>query len=334
MDWPTAPIAMTMGDPAGVGPQITHLAWEALKQSHQPFFVIAPPDALAPFGEIAVIDTPTEARDVFSERLPVLPIDGIMDGVTPGQPNASTAPAILASIETATSLTRSGAASAIVTNPISKALLYEAGFSHPGHTEYLAALCCENGAEQQTPVMMLVGGGLRVALATIHLPLREAIAAITTDSLSATARIVDRALRRDFGVLTPRIAFSGLNPHAGEAGSLGREELEIINPTADSLRASGIVISHARPADSVFAEALAGAYDAVIAMTHDQGLIPVKTLDFWGGVNVTLGLPIIRTSPDHGTAYDAAASGTGRADSLIAAVRLAGDLARNRAAHG
>jgi 4-hydroxythreonine-4-phosphate dehydrogenase len=182
--------------------------------------------------------------------------------------------------------------------------------------------------------MMLVGGGLRVALATIHMPLMTVGKALTVPGLVALGEIVDSALRRDFGLEAPRIAFSGLNPHAGENGTIGTEELNIINPAAHTLRLSGIDMSDARPGDTVFAEALSGAFDAVIAMTHDQGLIPVKTLDFWGGVNVTLGLPVVRTSPDHGTAYDAAAAGTTRPDSLIAALRLAASMtfARTHAA--
>ena len=230
----------------------------------------------------------------------------------------------------ATELCLSGQAAAIVTNPINKAVLYEAGFSFPGHTEYIADLCATAQAPIK-PVMMLVGGGLRVALASIHVPLMRVLEHITPDALNETALITHEAMQKDFGIAQPKLVFSGLNPHAGEDGKIGTDERDIINPVAASLRSRGIDIADARPGDTVFHEALSGAYDAVIAMTHDQGLIPVKTLDMWGGVNTTLGLPIIRTSPDHGTAYEAAAAASCRPDSLIAALKLAAELAENRA---
>ena len=239
--------------------------------------------------------------------------------------------AIIAAIETGVSLCLAGKASALVTNPINKALLYGAGFRHPGHTEFIADLCAGATGETLRPVMMLTGGGLRVALATIHQPLASVPGTLSTQALVDLGEIVHRALVRDFGIAQPRIAFTGLNPHAGEGGAIGREEIDIINPAAGYLRGQGIDMSDARSADTVFAEALGGAFDAVIAMTHDQGLIPVKTLDMWGGVNMTLGLPIVRTSPDHGTGYDAAAVGHPRADSLIAAIRSAAFVARMRA---
>jgi len=332
-DAPPLPLAVTMGDPAGVGPLITRAAWQALAgEPGAAFYVIAPPALYAGSGPVAPIAAPAEAPAHFADALPVLPLDAPAFTVRPGTPEAAAAPAITASIAAAVSHARAGEAAGIVTNPIAKALLYAAGFPHPGHTEYLAALCAGPDAPPPRPVMMLVGGGLRVALATIHMPLRDAIEAITQPLLEDIAAIVDASLRRDFAIAAPRLAFTGLNPHAGEAGTLGREETTIINPAAAALRAGGIDISDARPADTVYAEALAGRFDAVIAMTHDQGLIPVKTLDMWNGVNTTLGLPILRTSPDHGTAYDAAAAGAARPDSLIAAIRLAGRLARNRAA--
>ena len=329
-----APLAVTMGDPAGVGPQITPAAWQALRRDPAlAFFVVGPPDLYQGSMRVECIGRPEDTADVFPDALPVLPLDAPAFTISAGIPDASAAAAITASIAKATSLAKAGAVSAIVTNPIAKDLLYAAGFPHPGHTEYLSTLCANEGSGgAPTPVMMLVGGGLRVALATIHTPLRRAIDAITIDHLTQIATIVDDALKRDFALPGPRLVFSGLNPHAGEGGSLGREEIDIINPAAQSLRAKGLNISDARPGDTVFAEALEGRYDAVIAMTHDQGLIPVKTLDLWNGVNVTLGLPIIRTSPDHGTAYDAAAARTARPDSLIAAIRLAADLAGNRRA--
>lgn len=322
-----------MGDPAGCGPQITGLAWKALAATGgTPFFVLGDPRLYE--GEIPVerIETVTEVADVFPNALPVLPFEiEDFDGLKVGQPSPIGAAATINSIQRATELCLTGAASGMVTNPISKAVLYQAGFSHPGHTEFIADLCSANSNHPIKPVMMLVGGGLRVSLATIHVPLMKVTEHLTPGSLTQIAQITDTALRRDFAIQDPRIAFTGLNPHAGEGGTIGTEEQDLINPIAAHLRADGIHISDARPADTVFHEALSGDYDAVIAMTHDQGLIPVKTLDMWGGVNTTLGLPIIRTSPDHGTAYDAAAKGNARPDSLIAAIELAQTMISNRA---
>ena len=326
------PIALTLGDPAGCGPVISHAAWQALRtEPDLAFCLIGPEDVAAEHGPVQSVSTLAEACGVFPDALPVFATAPAEIQPVPGTPDPRLAPTIIASIEQAAALAQAGEATAIVTNPINKAVLYEAGFEHPGHTEFLASLCaCPNGNAPR-PVMMLVGGGLRVALATIHQPLVKAAGSLSTDALIEIGRITHAALRSDFGLASPRLAFTGLNPHAGENGALGREEIDIINPAAEALRSSGVNMSDARSADTVFAETLGGAYDAVIAMTHDQGLIPIKTLDFWGGVNVTLGLPIIRTSPDHGTAYEAAAAGNCRPDSLIAAIRLAADLARNRA---
>lgn len=330
MDAPL-PLALTMGDPAGCGPAITVGAWTALARGGGPPFYVRAPAALFDPAPVREIATPCEASQVFPEALPVLAIDAPCPAIDPGTPDPASSAAILASIEAAVGDVRNGLAGAIVTNPVSKHLLASSGFSHPGHTEYLAELAGGPGEPPPNPVMMLVGGGLRVALATIHMPLREAVDAIDRPGLVRLATIVSRALSSDFGIAAPRLAFTGVNPHAGEAGLLGREEIDTINPAAGDLRLRGIDISDARPADTVFAEALDGRYDAVIAMTHDQGLIPVKTLDFWGGVNTTLGLPFIRTSPDHGTAYDAARAGTTRPDSLIAAIHLASMMVESRA---
>ncbi|MFN4024895.1 MAG: 4-hydroxythreonine-4-phosphate dehydrogenase PdxA [Hyphomonas sp.] len=322
------PLALTMGDPAGCGPAITALAWQALRNTGVVFYVIGWPGLYAGVP-VETIASPDEAGDVFGRALPVLVLEGERP-VTPGQPDPAAAPGIIRSIELAAAHALAGRAGAVVTNPISKSLLYGQGFRFPGHTEFIADLCRPDGGTAPEPVMMLTGGGLRVALATIHMPYSDVPAAIADGRLLAIARITDAALKRDFGILRPRIAFTGLNPHAGEDGTIGREEMEIINPAAAKLRAEGLDISDARPGDTVFAEALAGRFDAVIAMTHDQGLIPVKTLDIWGGVNTTLGLPIVRTSPDHGTAYDAAAAGTARPDSLIAALKAGRDMAASR----
>jgi 4-hydroxythreonine-4-phosphate dehydrogenase len=328
------PLAMTMGDPAGVGPLIAWRAWERREPGQRPFYVIASDEVMAaarPAGgahTIAIISAPEDAARDFGDALPVLPID--CPTPRPGQPDIATAPAIIESIRLAVEHTQDSKAAAVVTNPIAKALLYKAGFQHPGHTEYLAELAAGNGRAPH-PIMMLVGGGLRVALTTIHRPLASVPAALSTDLIVETGRILHAALKRDFGMATPRIGLCGLNPHAGEDAAIGREEVETINPAAQRLRGEDIDISDARPGDTIFHEALHGRFDAVIAMYHDQGLIPVKTLDIWGGVNVTLGLPFIRTSPDHGTAYDAAASGAAKPDSLIAALRLADRMAHARA---
>lgn len=278
----------------------------------------------------ARIRAPGEATEAFARALPVLDIPGA--GANPGQPDLSCAPAIIESIRLAVAHTQSRHAAAVVTNPIAKALLYRAGFRHPGHTEFLAELGARNAQKPLRPVMMLVGGGLRVALVTIHQPLATVAGSLSSDLLIEVAEIVHQDLLASFGINAPRIGLCGLNPHAGEDGEIGREEMEIINPAAGKLRARGINISDARPGDTIFHEARSGRFDAVIAMYHDQGLIPVKTLDMWGGVNVTLGLPFIRTSPDHGVAYDAAAAGSARADSLIAALKLADRMAHERLA--
>lgn len=330
------PLAVTMGDPAGVGPIITWKAYEAFRsRSRSSFYAVADPrvlDAARPASSlhypIKLIASPSEAPAAFQEGLPVMPITS--PAPKPGEPDPATATAVLDSIRLAVMHVQSGKAAAVVTNPISKALLYRAGFRHPGHTEFLAELAAGDGPAPH-PVMMLVGGGLRVALATIHQPLASVAGAITTDLVATVGRIVDGAMKRDFGVRQPRIGLCGVNPHAGEDGEIGREEIETINPAAALLRAEGVDCMNARPGDTIFREALDGRFDAVIAMFHDQGLIPVKTLDMWGGVNVTLGLPFIRTSPDHGVAYDAAATGKARPDSLIAALDLADSMAMARA---
>lgn len=327
------PLAVTMGDPAGCGPQITLRAWQTFSREAgaSPFYVIADPALFGEDGE--TIKSPAAAANVFASKLPVLALDEALPKFTTGSPDRALAPAILQSIDRAMADTFAGRAGGVVTNPISKAVLYSAGFAHPGHTEYLADLAHKETGEVTPPVMMLVGGGLRVALATIHVPLMRVLDHLTPPKLEHVIRTTARAMTRDFGIDEPRIGLTGLNPHAGESGTIGLEERDIINPVADRLSAEGISVSSARPADTIFAEMLDGRFDAIIAMTHDQGLIPVKTLDLWGGVNTTLGLPVIRTSPDHGTAYDAAASNIARPDSLIAAIRLASRMAAQRARH-
>lgn len=334
---PLLPLALTMGDPAGVGPMLTWRAWSLRQNNQRPFFVIACPDILKNAQEISgiegalkTISTPSEAALVFETALPVLPIECPSTFV--GKPNAESAAAIILSIQMAVSLSYQGQAAAVVTNPINKALLYKKGFNFPGHTEFLADLAREHEKLDKAPlpIMMLVGGGLRVALATIHEPLRKIPALITKDLIEKVSTIVHNGLKQDFGLEKPRIALAGLNPHAGEEGSLGTEEIEEINPAAEQLRSSGLNVSNAQPGDTVFHAMLENTFDAIIAMYHDQGLAPLKSLDMWGGVNVTLGLPFIRTSPDHGTGYTVAADGSAKADSLIAAINLASDMAKAR----
>lgn len=320
-----------MGDPVGIGPEITAKAWLRLKDnSHAaPFFLIAPLEVAenacrnADLPAPQIISAPREAIDVFPHALPVLPLS-----------ESRRAQATISAIETAVALTLSGAASAVVTNPIAKSVLYDAGFTHPGHTEFLGTLTKDAPhSGPRGPVMMVSGGGLSVALATIHMALYDVPSALSQASIEHTARVMHSALQSDFGITAPRIAMTGLNPHAGESGAMGDEEERVINPAAMALRAEGIDITDAQPADTLFhAEARQG-YDAVLAMYHDQGLIPVKTLDFHGGVNITLGLPIIRTSPDHGTAFNIAGKGIARADSLIAALKSAGTMAAHRKAY-
>lgn len=330
------PLALTLGDPAGIGPEITVKAWQALRRDPSACFALIAPLTVAQAAcHDAGMSAPVsvshigEASTHFCERLPVLAIEG--ERAIAGQPDSRHAPAITGSIEKAVSLCLDGQADAVVTNPIAKDVLYEAGFKHPGHTEYLGALTQDTPyAHARGPVMMLSGGGLRVALATVHMALKQAAKTLTPAQIEQVARVMHDSLRLDFGIDAPRIAMAGLNPHAGEGGALGTEERDMQNPLAEKLRSEGINLSNARPADTLFHAEARETYDAVLAMYHDQGLIPVKTLDFHGGVNITLGLPIVRTSPDHGTAFDIAGKGLARADSLIAATKTARQIANHR----
>ncbi len=327
------PLALTMGEPAGIGGEITLKAWRAERSGARPFFVIGDPDRLAAEAgrlgletPVRTIEAPAEAPAVFRDALPVLPQPWIRP-VQPGRPDPANAEAVLGSIARAVEAVRAGEAAAVVTNPIHKKVLADAGFRHPGHTEYLGEL---TGAAR--PVMMLACPGLRVVPVTIHAPLREAIGQITADAIIAVARITHRALKVDFAIGAPRIAIAGLNPHAGEGGMLGGEEEEIIAPAVERLRAEGLTVTGPSPADSLFHARAREAYAAVLCMYHDQALIPLKTIDFDHGVDITLGLPIVRTSPDHGTAFEIAGRGVARADSLLAALRLARTMAENRRA--
>ncbi len=323
------PLLLSMGEPAGICSEITLAAWQARRLEHLPVFaLVGDPRLLSATSDVPIVEisSPAEAAGVFDVALPVLPVSGTVRA-GPGSPDRRDAPLVIESIERAVAACMSGEASGIVTNPINKALLYDVGFRHPGHTEFIAEL---SGAE--LPVMMIAGPSLRVVPATIHLPLSAVPAALSTDGLVAVGRIVLNALTRDFGCQPPRVAFAGLNPHAGEGGALGPEDGAIIRPAVEQLRGQGHDVVGPLPADTMFHASARARYDAAICMYHDQALVPVKTLDFDLGVNVTLGLPIVRTSPDHGTAFDIAGKGMARADSLIQAIRLAGEIAERRAA--
>jgi 4-hydroxythreonine-4-phosphate dehydrogenase len=328
------PLALTLGDPAGIGPDITLLAFAARRAEAIPPFVFLGDEAvLAGRAEslgltvpIATVASAAEAPGVFAEALPVLPT-AVASAVLAGQPDPAAVPAIKRSIEHAVTLVQQGAARAVVTNPVAKSLLYQTGFAFPGHTEYLAALAQRDG-DPMRPVMMLVAGPFKVVPVTIHIPLRDVPAALTTDLLLATIRITDQDLRRYFGFVRPRLAVSGLNPHAGEDGSLGREEVDIVAPAIGAAQAEGIDARGPYPADTLFHAAAREQYDAAICMYHDQALVPFKTLAFEEGVNVTLGLPFVRTSPDHGTAFDIAGTGKANPKSLIEALRLADAMSR------
>lgn len=332
---PTAPLALSMGEPAGVGPEVIAKAWSALRAEGPVFAVIGDAALMRAQGQpVEAILSLADAAGVFGRAIPVLDTP-LPASVTPGRPEAANAGAVADWIEQAVGLALSGEASGVVTAPIAKAPLYAAGFRFPGHTEFIAELTADVPfAGTRGPVMMLTARDLRACLVTIHAPLAEVPELVTVERVSRTARVVHEAMRRDFGIDAPRLALAGLNPHAGESGSIGLEEIEVLIPAAAALRAEGIDISDPRPADTLFHDAARATYDAVLCLYHDQALIPVKTLDFWGGVNTTLGLPVVRTSPDHGTGFDIAGRGVARADSLIAAVRLAGEMAGKRVASG
>jgi len=335
---PPPPLALSLGDPAGVGPEIVAKAWLALKGEGPAFVVIGDRALLAAQGvPVVVAASMAEGGEAFAQALPVIDLP-LSSPVQVGKPSSAHAPAIVRWIETATALALEGQACGVVTAPIAKAPLYEAGFKFPGHTEFLADLTAhapmperEGRAGERGPVMMLASGDLRTVLVTIHEPYAKAPGLISVERIVHTALVTAQALQRDFGITQPRLAVAGLNPHAGESGQIGREEIEVIGPAVRALRALGIDAIGPRPADTLFHPEARRTYDAAVCMYHDQALIPVKMLDFWGGVNVTLGLPIVRTSPDHGVGYDVAGQGVARPDSLIAALRTAAAIAARRA---
>lgn len=329
------PLALTLGDPAGIGPEIVVKAWQAVRRSGPAFMVVGDFESLASASRdgaaiLRRVAGPDAAGEVFADSLPVLDLP-LQTSVIAGQPNANAAPAIVRWIETAAGLALSGDVSGLVTAPIAKASLYAGGFDFPGHTEFLAELTAKRSyTGVRGPVMMLTAGDLRTALVTIHTPLADVVSSLSIERIVVTGVVTAEALRNDFGITRPRLAMAAVNPHAGEGGALGREEIDMLIPAARSLRDLGVDCQDPRSSDSLFhAEARAG-YDAVICMYHDQALTPVKMLDFWGGVNITLGLPIVRTSPDHGTGFDIAGRGRARPDSLIAALRAAAGIAARR----
>lgn len=327
-----APLVLSLGEPAGIGPEIIASAWKALRDTGPAFAVVGDARCFSDAGvPVRRIDDPDAAREAFARALPVIDRPAPAP-VQPGQPDLRNATSVADWIEEGVSLCLSGAASGLVTAPIAKAPLYAAGFRFPGHTEFIAELTADVPYPgTRGPVMMLTARDLRACLVTIHVPLSGVPELITAQRVSHTARVVHEVLRRDFGIARPRLALAGLNPHAGEGGSIGLEEVQTLIPTARALRAEGIELSDPQPADTLFHDQARAAYDAAICLYHDQALIPVKTLDFWGGVNATLGLPIIRTSPDHGTGFDIAGQGIARPDSLIAAIHLAAEMAAARA---
>jgi 4-hydroxythreonine-4-phosphate dehydrogenase len=331
------PLVLTVGEPAGIGGEIAIKAWLGRgspdpARSVPAFYLIDDPDRVVALAArlgwrvpVRPISAPEEASQIFAEALPVAPIGMALRG-RPGQPDPADATAIIGAIDTAVAAVRDGRAAALVTNPIHKESLYRAGFRHPGHTEYLAELA---GGEA-TPVMMLVSPQLRVVPVTIHLALRRVAESLTIAAIVAAGRATAAALRRDFGIAAPVLAVAGLNPHAGEGGALGREEIDIVAPAIAELRRIGIDAQGPLSADTMFHAEARRSYDAALCMYHDQALIPIKTIDFDGGVNVTLGLPFVRTSPDHGTAFAIAGTGAAREGSLVAALRLAAEMAAKR----
>ncbi|AQR75666.1 4-hydroxythreonine-4-phosphate dehydrogenase PdxA [Sphingomonas sp. LM7] len=324
------PLAIAMGDSAGIGPEITAKAWAARAlQSLAPFFAVGDPRAIEKVwnGPIARISDPNQAAAVFADALPIISVGDVGD-VTPGSPDAESARCALQSLELASGLTRSGAASGLVTGPVSKAQLYRIGFTHPGQTEFVAERC---GVSGENAVMMLAGPTLRVVPITVHVPLADVPHLISQELIVAKARVTARGLHRNFGIEKPRLAFAGLNPHAGESGAIGREEIDILMPAIEQLRAEGIDAVGPFAADTMFHARARAGYDAALCLYHDQALIPIKTLHFDDGVNTTLGLPIVRTSPDHGTAFGIAGRDEANPGAMIAAIRMAAAQAERRA---
>jgi len=326
------PLALTLGEPAGIGPDITLSAWlRRAELGLPPFYVVGDPGFLERLARrlslavpIAAVE-PEAAMTTFPRALPVVALDHAVSA-EPGRPDSSSAPAAIASITRAVADTVAGRAAGVVTNPVAKSVLYRNGFVDPGHTEFLARLAQQVTGEAARAVMMLWSPELAVVPVTIHLPLREVPERLTTELIVETGRITAHDLQHRFAVAQPRLAIAGLNPHAGEAGALGDEDVTVVAPAVARLRAEGITATGPLPADSMFHAAARASYDVALCMYHDQALVPIKTLAFDHAVNVTLGLPFVRTSPDHGTAFDIAGSGRANPSSLVAALRLAARL--------
>jgi 4-hydroxythreonine-4-phosphate dehydrogenase len=328
---PRLPLAVSMGDPAGIGPEVLAKAWAALSQERDApvFFAIGSTATFAGLCPVQNIASPDDAAAVFSSAMPILPAPCDDAAIAIGTPNEASARAARAALDLAIKCACNGAASGLVTAPVSKANLYTIGFDTPGQTEYVSRAA---GCTDDEGIMMLAGPTLRVVPMTVHIPYADVPAALTDVLINRAVRSTAAALRRDFGIASPRLAMAGLNPHAGESGTIGREEIDLFTPVLNRLRADGIAIDGPLPADSLFHSAARARYDAVLCPTHDQALIPIKALHFDDAVNVTLGLPIIRTSPDHGTAFDIAGKGVANPASTIAAIRMAAQIAANRAA--
>lgn len=337
MERVAAPLAVSLGDPAGVGPELIAKAWARRGEvGLAPFFVVGGANVLAAAArsrglaiQIGQIGRPEDAGEAFGRALPVLSGDDC--AYRPAIPDEAGARLALRSLEHATELALAGGASALVTAPIAKAELAKVGFAFPGQTEFLADAC---DVPESDAVMMLAGPSLRTVPVTVHCALAEVPALLSRELIMRKARVIAKALQRDFGIAAPRIAVCALNPHASEGGRFGDEEARIIAPAIGALRAEGLDVTGPHPADALFTPRARAGYDAALAMYHDQALVPLKALDFDHGVNVTLGLPIVRTSPDHGTAFDIAGQGVADPSAMIAALRMAGEIASRRAAHG
>jgi len=324
------PIAVSIGDPSGIGPEVIAKAWERRVEGRlRPFFAVGDQRSISAVwdGPIATIMTAEEAATAYDGALPVMHVQDA-DEIMPGKPNVHGARCALHSLELAVGLARSGAAGATVTGPVAKAQLYAIGFTHPGQTEFIAERC---GVSSINIAMMLVGSDLRTVPVTIHMPLRDVAEKLTTELIVARVRTTERGLARNFGIENPRIAVAGLNPHAGEGGKLGREEIDIIAPAIEQLKAEGIFVTGPHSPDTMFHPRARATYDAAVCLYHDQALIPIKTLYFDEGVNMTLGLPIVRTAPDHGTAFQIAGTNQAEPGAMMAAIRVAGECAELRA---
>jgi 4-hydroxythreonine-4-phosphate dehydrogenase len=326
------PLAISTGDPAGVGPEIIGKAWDLRHEAHlHPFFAIGDADCFLHHwtGPVERIESPEQALERFDKALPVLHVHSCAS-IVPGQPDLDGAHCALQALEMATGFAKSGNAAGLVTGPVSKAQLYSIGFTHPGQTEFVAERC---GIAKNNAVMMLAGPDLRVVPMTTHMPLSNVVQALDTRLVRQRIRATAKGLQRDFGIAKPRLALAGFNPHAGEAGNMGREEIDIFEPALAKIREEGYDVIGPLPADTMFHEEARSHYDAALCAYHDQALIPLKTLYFHEAVNITLGLPIVRTSPDHGTAFSIAGKGEARPESMIAAIQMAASAAKNRLAY-